>query len=324
MDVLLVKLVALLRPLASVEYADAVFDAAAIGLFGLAGIAFLMNTAVRQQMRVSAIDVTIAAFVAWTIAIYIIYFDRANIRDMAKLLVPMISYTLVKNVMDSGQYRRMLEWMILGFGVTAVLSAALIVTGRGLDYVNYWTDLPRWRGAYVNSHNFGHGMTLLLMLVAVYAMLGRSQLNGTGTLALQPWKKAWLGGTAVLALYCLYMSQVRSAIVGLIVFALTMGLLLNRRQLVVAGGILAVVATLSFPKWAPALLPDVLTGNRAAVEEELQWSNIGSGRPGYWRHNVRLSGNCRSTRNWPASGSETGYRQTWLVRVMCWTVITTG
>lgn len=284
MEFLLIGLIAFFRPLASLDYAEGLFDLAAIVLFALAIAAFLMNSALRQQVSVTATDLAILGFVVWCLAAYVVYFDRANIRDVAKLLMPIVMFTVVKNIVQTPeQYRRMLLWMIAGFGIATVLSSIRIVTGSGVDYVNFWTDLPRWRGAYSNAHNLGHSMTLFIMLMVLYLRVNRSPV--TRRRAVQ--ERVIFACLGAFAIYCLYMSQVRSAIIGLVVFGLVYGLARSRKVLFMAGAAALVLGAVLFPYWAPALLPDVLTGHQTGKD----WSKFGSGRTDYWRHNVQLFSN---------------------------------
>lgn len=281
MEFLLIEFIAFFRPLASLDYAEGLFDVAAIILFALAIAAFLMNSALRQKMSITAIDLAILGFVVWCVAAYIIYIDRADIRDVAKLLMPIVMFTVVKNIVQTeDQYRRMLLWMIAGFGIATILSGIRIVTGSGVDYVNFWTELPRWRGAYANAHNLGHSMTLFVMLMVLYLNVNRSRV--TRRRAIQ--ERVVVACLGAFAVYCLYMSQVRSAIVGLIVFGLVYGLARSRKALVMAGATALVLGAMSFPYWAPALLPDVLTGHHTGMD----WSKLGSGRTDYWQRNVQL------------------------------------
>lgn len=283
MDLLLLKLVAILRPLASVRYAEAIFDWLGIGLFGLLIGALLMRGAVHRSMRISTIDLFIVAFTVWCLTIYLVYFEAAQIRYVSKIVIPLLAYIAVKNVVhDIKAYRQLLVWAIVAFSIPVLLSVALILTGGGVDRVNYWTGVARYEGAYVESHSFGHSMTLLLMLIAMYVTLRSSDEGAANRYRLQ---NVALGGLALLALYCLYMSQVRSAILGLLVFATVYLFFFNRRLLFLGIAGLAAVATLTVPFWLPALVPEI-AGKSATNEVNVM--ELGSGRPTYWLHDFLL------------------------------------
>src|SRR5438552_14297138 len=80
------------------------------------------------------------------------------------------------------------------------------------------------------------------------------------------------------------MSEVRSALVGLIVFVVLYWGFTNRRLLIAMSALVGLIAVATLPYWAPALLPDVVTLERAHGDA----SDLGSGRPKYWAHNLQL------------------------------------
>src|SRR5581483_1471532 len=145
MELFLLNAVALFRPLASMEFASAIFEIAGIGFFALLVGALLISSAVRKSLSFSAIDAAIITFSIWCAATYLIYFDLALIKEVAKLLIPLLGFVVVKNVIrERSEYAGLLRWALVGFAVPILLSAALIANGQGVDYVSYWTDVARW------------------------------------------------------------------------------------------------------------------------------------------------------------------------------------
>ena len=281
MELLLIKLVALLRPLASKSYAEKVFEVAVLGFFALLIVALLSYVAVRRTLRLSAIDLIILMFSVWCLVIYVTYIEVTAIKRVAVLLIPMLTYTLVKNVVkDRAQYTAVLLWMIVGFTIPVILSAGMITTGKGLDHVSYWTGIPRWQGAYTHFHNLGHSMTLLLMALVFYVTLTSEQDIAKGSNLVRNVLLACLAG---IALYCLYMSQVRSAILGLIVFVGMYLFAINRKLLIVLATTVTAVAVLLSPYWLPVLLPDVVMVEKGQADI----SALGSGRPHYWLNDMK-------------------------------------
>lgn len=281
MDLLLLKLVAALRPLASIKYAEGVFDLLGVGLFGLLIGALLMRGAVSRSMRIGATDLLIVAFTLWCVTIYFVYFESAQFRYVLKIAIPLLAYVVAKNVVhDLENYRRLLLWTIAAFAVPVLLSAVLIATGLGVDRVNYWTGIARWEGAYVESHSLGHSMTLLLMIVAIYVTLRPRPAAGSHML-----ENVLLGTLAGVALYCLYMSQVRSAILGLMVFAAVYLYFYNRKLLITGAVGVTVLAAITAAYWLPALLPEISGKNQGM---EINMMEMGSGRPTYWLHDFML------------------------------------
>lgn len=288
MELFFIKLAALFRPLASLDAAEFVFEVAGILLFGFMVFALLVSSASRKTLKLSAVDFAIIAFTVWCLTTYIVYFDTSRIREVAKLLIPLLTYIAVKNVVSHDtQYVSVLRWALLGFSVPIVLSTALIVTGQGYDYVNYWTNVTRWRGAYQGAHSLGHSMTLFLMLLIIYWVF-HQKLVKQGEAKLLMGQKGFCALLALMALYCLYMSQVRSAVVGLFVFGALWLFFVNRRLLIIGAIVMVTIGALLAPYWLPALLPEM-----AMVEKgiEVDRLDMGSGRPRMWLNDLNIFAN---------------------------------
>jgi len=285
MELFLLKLVALFRPVASIKYAEALFDVLGIGLFAILFAAVLMKAALNKSLKLSLIDGVIFAFTVWCVAISVTYYEGTKIGEVAKLLVPVLSYTLVKNVVpDQREYTRLLFWMIVGFSVPTIVSAVLVVTGSqaGIAGVMYWTGVTRWEGAYTNPHNFGHSMTLLMMTLVLYVAL--RGIPGRETVGVPRMiENTLIGLLGIVALYCLYKSEVRTAILGLLIFAAIYLYCYNKKLLVVGAIGLTVLAVATLPLWFATLLPE-LDMRRRGIEVESM--SLGSGRPGLWMHDI--------------------------------------
>lgn len=280
MELLILKLVAVLRPLASIKYLEAAFDVLGVGLIILLLAALVMRGAVHKTLTLSAIDLLIVGFGIWCFAIYVIYFEAAQVRYVFKLLIPLFSYIVVKNIVhERADYMNMLFWLIVASSIPVLVSAGLILAGSGIDRVNYWTGVVRYEGAYVESHSFGHSMTLFLMMLVVYFGLLRD--HGGAPPALK-WAAA---GVAAVALYCLYMSQVRSAIVGLIVFAAVYLYFLSKKWLLIGAVAASVIAVTTVSYWLYVLVPELEVKQRGM---EVNVMELGSGRPTYWLHDLKL------------------------------------
>jgi len=283
MDLLLLNIAAFLRPVFFIELESGnLFDFAAIAIFTLMLAAFLATSAVRKDIQISSVDFVIVLFSFWCIAASIVYMDKASGREVAKLLVPLWTYIVAKNILRTpDDYRRMLKFLILGFVLPACLSAVLIFRGKGVEVTDYWTGIERWKGAYAGSHSLGHNMAFLLITIASYLWLSRSTTRR--------WKlgritTVGLIGLISAALYCLYFSQVRTATLGLLVFVIIFLFAYNRKLLtvfVVAGSIAAVVSL-------PILIPRFF--NDFVMVQEGKWDSeeFGSGRPRIWQNNLEI------------------------------------
>jgi O-antigen ligase len=281
MELFLLKLVALARPLISMRFGEEFFAILGIGLFAILVGSVLMRAAMRQSLRLSTIDLLIFAFMMWCIARAVIYLDGSYISQLIKLLVPLLSYIVVKNVVqDREEYRRMIFWIIVGFSVTTLLSAGQIVSGvpGAVADVKYQTGLLRWQGAYSNSHNFGHSMTLFLMTLVLYVSLRERHESARQGMSLRA-ENVLLGILTAIALFCLYKSAVRTAVLGLLVFLGLYGYLHNKKALLLGGAALAAVAVLSAPFWIPRLLHEFAPDRRGGEPEMME---MGSGRLIFW------------------------------------------
>jgi len=287
MELFLLKLVALARPLISMRYGEEFFAILGIGLFGILVGAVLMRAAMQKSLRLSPIDGLILAFTTWVIARAVIYIDASYISQLTKLLVPLLSYIVVKNVVpDREEYRRMIFWIIVGFSVPTLLSAGQIASGvpEAVADVKYQTGLLRWQGAYSNSHNFGHSMTLLLMTLVLYVSL-RGMHEGERQGMSPRAENVLLGILAAIALFCLYKSAVRTSVLGLLIFLGLYGYMQNKKALLLGGAALAVVAVVAAPLWIPALLHEFAPDRRGGEPELME---LGSGRPTRWANDFAM------------------------------------
>lgn len=283
MELLLLKLVGLTRPLASMEYAEPVFAILGVGLFVLLLGGVLIRAAVQQTVRFTAIDLFAVAFAFWALAGWVSYYEEARFSELLKLVLPVLSYTVVKNIVpDRASYRRVVLWILVGFAIPTLVSAALIVAKHptAVDMVNYWTEVTRWKGVYTHSHNLGHSMTLFLMAMVLYVSLRDARD--------ERWR---LGANAVLvalgavALFCLFMSQVRSAVLGLVVFLALYTFFARRRLFLLGTAAAALLVVATLPYWFAAMFPEFEVSRPGAEVDVL---DLGSGRPRFWLNDLEI------------------------------------
>ena len=125
-----------------------------------------------NAQRLSKIDVGIFVYCFWCLSISFVYPDKTKLHAVAIFIFPMLSFVVLKSLIkNQEQYLKYLFLMLTGFLLPAIASAFLISQGQGLDKINYWTGLSRFQGVYINSHNFGHNMTFMLMLALVYILM---------------------------------------------------------------------------------------------------------------------------------------------------------
>lgn len=284
MELLLLKAVAFIRPILLIDVGrENFFDIAAMLTFGLLAFTFLTKAAAQKSIDFNVIDTFVLAFAIWSVCIYLVYFEISSARSLAKLIIPFFTYTIARNVLQTKeQYRAIVLLIILGFVPPVLLSAGLIVTGHGMEEFgkNYWTGIPRWEGAFSGSHDMGHNSALLLMAIGILWSISKDRSGKT------QWSNVSKTGIAVVAgaaLYCLWFSQVRTALFGLVLFVVVVLFFTNRKALimsVVAGGVLI---TVLMPILYPYLFPDLVMIEKGAANE----SYIASGRPVLWQNNLQ-------------------------------------
>jgi O-antigen ligase len=86
-------------------------------------------------------------------------------------------------------------------------------------------------------------------------------------------------------MYCLYMSSVRSALLGLLTFLAIYTYATNRKQFVIGGGVLVLVAAVTSPYWLERFNPELGAEERGVKVEVLDY---GSGRPRLWLNDLRV------------------------------------
>jgi O-antigen ligase len=81
------------------------------------------------------------------------------------------------------------------------------------------------------------------------------------------------------------MSEVRTSVVGLLVFVATYAYFYNKKMLVVGALGLAIVGALTLPYWFATLLPELDMKERGM---DISAMDLGSGRPRIWENEVRV------------------------------------
>ena len=287
MEILLLNLFVFLRPVLLIEFELTLaglntFEIAAIVLMGMLVATFVYSASLNKELSLTSLDLWMAVFVLWGVVVFVTYFDRAILSEAAKLLLPIATLTLVKNMIASReQYRRLLFLMILGFTIPLAVSFVLIMQGKGVEFVNYWTGLPRYAGAFGNAHQLGHSMALLLMCMVIYAaMANQDSMKGANRLVTRTMLLLF-GPIAALALVCLYYSYARTPMLGLAIFGTSYLYFLSKRVFL-AWLIAATIAVLT-------VIPlDVLFYDFQEVSEHelAERGGSASGRAEMWEHSI--------------------------------------
>ena len=268
-------------------------ELSAIFFFGIMLLLYGLQLGSRSQGRISsALDIVMQVFVVWAVAVYLIYFDKSQVRDLLKFVLPYFTYLLIRNsIRNREQFVRLLLWMLIGFSVPVVVTTVLVATNKGLEVENYWTGIMRFKGAYQNSHDMGHNMTFLIMTVVLFWVMRKEQASAIADdvklfLRQRRWNvqiNLFLTVLVVLALYCLYKSVVRTAYLGLALFGFWCLYFYNKKWLIISFATVTAAIVLMWSVWS-LIFYDVLEvyqGKKSA-------DHFGSGRPQIWDHNWKI------------------------------------
>lgn len=284
MGALLANLFLLLRPMLSINTGIVIAGFSFFEILTMAATAMLMAAALLQmiagkRLGVSRIEIAMIAFIFWCVGVSLIYFQDADFKILVKWTLPLLTFMIFRRIFIYKEYCfRSLKWLLIGFSVPIVLSAAMIATGKGLYGVNYWTGLSRFSGAYAIPHEMGHSMLFFIMLSVIFIFLHKQILG-------RPIKKMFLLYIllmCLLASYCILKGQVRTVLVGFSIFLCTMIYFRSK-------AILLIVLLLSTPVvMSSSTFQSVFHDVVDVFSGDKEIEDAGSGRPGIWKRNFEV------------------------------------
>lgn len=287
MDLFFIQAFAFLRPILLIELETRIFG---LGLFDLAAVlftillagSFIFRAALSREISISSIDVLLFLFSFWCISVYFVYMDRSAVQEVLKLLLPLLTYTVVKNsVRDKEQYLRTVFLLLVGLAIPLIISAALIAVGEGVQSISYWTGIPRYEGVFAGPHTLAHAATFFLIVTTLYVNLKAKSSNGF-TWVMTPGKVIVIALMVMVVLYCLYESKTRTPILGLIVF-LWVFLYRTNKKILIGGTIgLLIAGILS----APIIVPRFFNDFYKVYVGDWDSKAMGSNRLKIWSDNL--------------------------------------
>lgn len=276
----------LFRPIAYVTMDKTVAGFSFLEIFAAVSFVLLMFLWVtqlgsRRGRQVTAVDLFILLYILWVVGAYLTYFEKANVKDLLKFLLPFITYVVIRNSLRSkDQYIKLLWIMVVGFSIPIIATTLLISMNKGVYVQNYWTKLYRFTGTYPNPHDLGHNMTFFIMLVGLYVVFLKEKYVRDGK-TIQMWRKVFIGLLVGMALYCLYKSYVRTAYLGLIVFIALWLYFKNKKLFFISIAGMAAVITISW-----SLVTLIFHDVAEVAEGSRDTEKIAGGRPYIWKHNL--------------------------------------
>ncbi len=284
-DVLL-QLFYFLRPIMFI-YVDArffglgVFEILTILMVGVLFCAFLLSSWDARR-GLDRLDVVMIIFVIWCVIVTVVQWDLSDLKASVKWMLPFVMYLLLRRMVRTERdFLRYLRNLVVGFAVMVSINVVAILQGKGLYSVNYYTGFERYQGVFKDLHSMAHTIGFAIMLVFIYAGLHRAW-HGRGSWRRQKAVTVLCAVMVPIALFSLFKSNVRTVMIGLVVFFGVLVWLRNRRMFALyAGGLMAVWLLSSYVQ---TVFWDATQGKGVGTALEM----AGSGRPFIWEHNLRM------------------------------------
>lgn len=283
---LLLQLFYFVRPVMFV-YVDArifgldLFEVLTIVMVGVLFCAFLL-TGSGYRRGVDRLDLTMLLFIFWCALVTVLQWDVSDVKASIKWALPFLMYVLLRRMVRTDQaYLRYLRRLVVGFAIIVAINAIAIVQGKGLYSVNWYTGFDRYQGVFKDLHSMAHTVGFAIMLVVMFFGI-QSAWRGSGGWRAHRLMVALSVLIVPLALYSLVKGNVRTVMVGLVVFFGVLLWMRNRRLFVMYVASLVAVWTLS--SYWQEVFWDATAGKGVGTAVEM----AGSGRPFIWEHNLRM------------------------------------
>jgi O-antigen ligase len=203
---------------------------------------------------------------------------------VARFAIPLLTYVVAKNAVRSRREYLDAVWLlILGFMIPIFLSVYLILQGKGLEGINYWTGAPRYEGIYLGPHDMSHNAAFLLMLVWLYVLVWKADRSPAERLSVL--RKVVIALLIPAGLFCLYQAHVRTTTLGVVVFVGILLVVYYKKPLPLFIGICALVLMMvSSEAVRERFFPE---GAMAEKDTQFNAALYGSGRPLIWMNQIK-------------------------------------
>jgi hypothetical protein len=283
---LLLQIFYFVRPVMFV-YIDArlfglgLFEILTIVMVGILFFAFLL-TRTSQRHGLDRLDVAMLVFIGWCALVTVLQWESSDLKASVKWALPFVMYVLLRRMVRSEKdFLRYMRNLVWGFGIIVSINVIAILQGKGLYSVNWYTGFERYQGVFKDLHSMAHTIGFAIMLVFIYYGLIRAW-RGPNAWRAQKLTMLLCAFIVPVAAYSLYKSNVRTVMVGLVVFFGVLLWLRRRRWFVVYAGSLVAVWLLS--SYIQMVFWDATQGKGVGSAVEM----AGSGRPFIWKHNLSM------------------------------------
>ena len=289
MESFLISLFYLARPMMSTQVDITVgglnfFEALTL-LFTIVLVVIAIGAGFRGSVKIplSVTERWMLAFIVWATVTSLFYYNIADFKTYVKWVLPLITFMILKRGIHSEvQYRNLVGLMIVGFSVPVVLSVVLIAKGLQLSKVVYATGVERFHGAYATIHDMGHSMTLLFVSMTIFILVSNT-VSAKRTKTLTTTRNLFFVFMGLMAFYCLYKAQVRTAYLGIFIFIVVFLYQYSKKMLLLFTG-LFIGSLIVFGAIYYAVFFDVVS----AVRGEKNIGTAGSGRIEMWENNWEI------------------------------------
>ena len=254
-------------------------------LFTLVLIVIAIGAGFRGSVKIplSVTERWMLVFIVWATMVSIFYYNIADFKTYVKWVLPLITFMILKRGIHSEvQYKNLVGLMIVGFSVPVVLSVVLIAEGLQLSKVLYATGVERFHGAYATIHDMGHSMTLLIVSMTIFILVSNT-VTAKRTKKFILTRNIFFIIMGLMACYCLYKAQVRTAYLGIFIFIFVFLYLYSKKMLFVFTG-LFVGSLIVFGAIYYTVFFDVVN----AVSGKKDIGTAGSGRIEMWENNWEI------------------------------------
>lgn len=262
---------AFLRPLTLTMVDVSIFTFSAFEIFGVA-ISYMMLIPILMNLRNFRLDRTTLLSILFCFYCIESILLGSDFTIVARVTLPFIVFFATRILItEPKQIHTILVALIIGYLMPIVTSTYMIIVGRGIEIVDYWTKITYFQGLYGGSHGLGYAM---LFFSFIYCLQKQTcQLNGrlakSGLLVIQ-----------LLAIFCLFKSYTRTAMVGFIIFWVIYLWGFNKKRF-----ILAIIASVLLAIVASQQVKIIFLKTRT---DQFNLNDATSGRLTIWHHNIQL------------------------------------
>ena len=225
------------RPLSlTMSYVE-VFKLSLFSIFGI-GISYMVLIPVFLNIRHLRLHRTILLSILFCLYCAISAIWGSNAIFIGRVTLPFVMFLAARIfITESKQISVILIAIVVGYLVPIAESTYGIISGQGIEMVSYWTGIERFAGSFRGSHTLAYAM--LFFSITCCLLNWTRQFNGKlsrfGLLVFH-----------LLAIFCLYKSYTRTAIVGFIIFWSIYLWGANKKRLflaIIACGLIAIFAS---------------------------------------------------------------------------------